>query len=51
MQEVYRDGTEGKPKSADTLEELIPDIKKALEDPNVSHVKLFIPRKKRKKRK
>ena len=51
MQEVYHDGTEGKPKSADTLEELIPDIKKALEDPKVNHVKLFIPRRNRKKRK
>jgi len=51
MQEVYHDGTKGKPKSAETLEELLPDIKKALEDPRVNHVKLFIPGRQRKQRK
>lgn len=50
MQEVYHDGTESKPKVADTLEGLLPDIKKSLRDPKVKYVKLFIPGRKSRKR-
>ena len=50
MQEVYHDGTEGKIKQADTLEELMPEIKKSLKKKKVAYVKLFIPSKKRRKR-
>lgn len=49
MQEIYHDGTEGEIKEADTLEDLIPEIKKSLENPKVKYVKLFIPGRKNKK--
>jgi hypothetical protein len=50
MQEVYHDGTEGEIKKTDTLEELLPEIKKSLKKKNVAYVKLFIPSRKRKKK-
>lgn len=50
MQEVYHDGTEGKPKQADTLEDLIPEIKKSLKKKKVAYVKLFIPGRRKKKK-
>ena len=50
MQEVYHDGTEGEPKEADTLEDLLPEIKKSLKKKRVAYVKLFIPSRKRNKK-
>jgi len=41
MQEVLKDGSEGKAFVEDTIEELLPHIKKSLEDPNVAFVKIF----------
>lgn len=41
MQEVMNDGSEGKLIVEDSLEKLLPHIKKSLEDPKVNHVKIF----------
>lgn len=41
MQEVYEDGSVGEVKTADTLEELLPMIKKSLANPRVKYVKVF----------
>lgn len=41
MQEIKNDGTEGEVKTADTLEELLPEIKKSLAKPDVRCVKVF----------
>ena len=41
MQEVYQNGSEGEVHIADTLEDLLPHIKKSLENPNVKFVKVF----------
>jgi len=41
MQEVFKNGTEGEIITADTLEDLIPQIKKSLENPSVKYVKIF----------
>jgi len=41
MQEVYHNGTKGEIKTADTLEKLLPEIKKSLENPDVKYVKVF----------
>jgi len=41
MQEIMKDGSEGKTVVKNTIEDLLPDIKKSLEDPNVAFVKVF----------
>jgi len=41
MQEVLKDGSEGKAFVENTIEELLPHIKKSLEDPKVKYVKVF----------
>jgi len=41
MQEIMKDGSEGKTVVKDTIEDLVPHIKKSLEDPNVKFVKVF----------
>jgi len=41
MQEIMKDGSEGKRYEADTIEDLIPQIKKSLETPDVKYVKVF----------
>jgi len=41
MQEIMKDGSEGKAFVEDSIEDLIPHIKKSLEDPNVKYVKVF----------
>jgi len=41
MQEVLKDGSEGKAFVEDTIEDLLPHIKKSLEDQNVKYVKVF----------
>ena len=41
MQEVYNDGSVGKIKTADTLEDLLPIIKQSLAHPRVKYVKIF----------
>ena len=41
MQEVLKDGSEGKTFVENTIEELLPHIKKSLEDPKVKYVKVF----------
>jgi len=41
MQEIMKDGSEGKAFVENTIEELLPHIKKSLEDPNVKFVKVF----------
>lgn len=41
MQEVMHDGSLGEMKTADTLEDLIPMIKKSLAHPRVKYVKIF----------
>lgn len=41
MQEIMKDGSEGKAFVEDTIEELLPHIKKSLEDPKVKYVKVF----------
>jgi len=41
MQEVMKDGSEGKTFVENTIEELLPHIKKSLEDPKVKYVKVF----------
>ncbi len=41
MQEVMKDGSEGRAIVKDTIEDLLPYIKKSLEDPNVKFVKVF----------
>lgn len=46
MQEVYNDGSLGLIKTAETLEKLLPDIKKALACSTVKFVKVFNNKKK-----
>jgi len=41
MQEVMKDGSEGKAFVENTIEELLPHIKKSLENPKVKYVKVF----------
>jgi hypothetical protein len=41
MQEVMKDGSEGKLIVEDTLEDLLPHIRKSLEDPNVKFVRVY----------
>ena len=41
MQEIMEDGSEGKTFVEDTIEELIPHIKKSLEDPKVKFIKVY----------
>ena len=41
MQEVMKDGSEGKMFVEDTIEALIPHIKKSLSDPKVNFVKVY----------
>ena len=41
MQEIMKDGSEGKTFVENTIEELLPHIKKSLEDPKVKYVKVF----------
>jgi len=41
MQEIMKDGSEGEIHIADTIEDLVPHIKKSLEDPKVKFVKVF----------
>jgi len=41
MQEIMQDGSEGKAFVENTIEELLPHIKKSLEDPKVKYVKVF----------
>ena len=41
MQEIYEDGSVGKVKIADTLEDLLPMIKESLDHPRVKYVKVF----------
>ena len=41
MQEVMKDGSYGKLIVEDTLEDLLPYIKRSLEDPRVNYVKIF----------
>jgi len=41
MQEIMKDGSEGKAFVENTIEELLPHIKKSLEDPKVKYVKVF----------
>ena len=41
MQEIMEDGSEGKTFVENTIEELLPHIKKSLEDPSVKFVKVF----------
>ena len=41
MQEVLKDGSVGEIKTANTLEELLPEIKKSLEKNEVDYVKLY----------
>ena len=50
MQEVYYDGSKGGVKTADTLEELVPEIKKSLKNPKVAYVTLCIPQKRGKRK-
>ena len=41
MQEVMKDGSEGKCFVEDTIEDLVPHIKKSLSDPKVKFVKVY----------
>jgi len=41
MQEVMKDGSLGKIKTADTLEDLLPMIEESLAHPRVKYVKVF----------
>lgn len=41
MQEVFQNGSEGKVYVADSVEELVPHIKKSLEKPGIESVKVF----------
>lgn len=41
MQEMYQDGTMGETHVEKTIEDLIPHIKKSLENPKVAYVKVF----------
>ena len=41
MQEVLQDDSTGKTFVENTIEDLVPHIKKSLEDPNVKYVKVF----------
>jgi len=41
MQEIMEDGSEGEVHIADTIEDLVPHIKKSLENPKVKFVKVY----------
>jgi len=41
MQEVYHDGSKGKIKKFNSLEEMLPELKKSLENENVKYIKIF----------
>lgn len=41
MQEVFKNGSEGEVHVENSLEELVPHIKKSLENPDVKYVKVF----------
>ena len=41
MQEVFKNGTEGEIHVENTIEDLVPHIRKSLLDPNVKYVKVF----------
>lgn len=41
MQTVYKNGTEGEIHVENTIEDLLPHIKKSLENPHVKYVKVF----------
>jgi len=41
MQEVLKNGSEGETHVADRIEDLVPHIKKSLDNPNVKYVKVF----------
>jgi len=41
MQEVFKNGSEGEVHVEDTLEDLLPHIKKSLENPKVKFVKVY----------
>ena len=41
MQEVFKDGSVGEIKTANSLEDLLPEIKKALAKNEVDYVKIF----------
>lgn len=41
MQEVFKNGSEGEVHVENTIEELVPHIKKSLENPDVKFVKVF----------
>jgi len=41
MQEVFKNGTEGEVHVENTIEDLLPHIKKSLENPHVKYVKVF----------
>jgi len=41
MQEVFKNGSEGEIYAAETIEDLIPYIKKSLEKPDVKYIKVF----------
>jgi len=49
MQEVYKNGTKGEVIEGDSLEDLLPEIKKSLKKENVDHVRLFVPGRKGRK--
>ena len=44
MQEIMKDGSHGKTFVKDSIEDLVPHIKKSLEDPNVKFIKVFMAR-------
>ena len=41
MQEILKNGSEGETHVANTIEDLIPHIKKSLEKPDVKYIKVF----------
>ncbi|MBA7547324.1 hypothetical protein ES705_39738 [subsurface metagenome] len=41
MQEIMEDGSEGKCFVEDSIEDLVPHIKKSLSDPNVKFIKVY----------
>jgi len=41
MQEILKNGSEGEVHVANTIEDLIPHIKKSLLNPNVKYIKVF----------
>ncbi len=41
MQEVFQNGSTGEVHVADTIEDLVPHIKKSLENPKVKYLKVF----------